>query len=80
MNFAPAGFAKKAKAAACLLCASFLFTGLSAYGEQAAPIGIQEAQIWEQYGFSPGDAAEWKHVGLDGHFSVAKAVKSWGKP
>ena len=36
MNFVPAGFAKKAKAAACLPCASFLFAALSA-GEQAAP-------------------------------------------
>jgi hypothetical protein len=41
-------------------------------GEQALPVGAEEAQVWEQQGFNPEDAAEWKHVG----FSPAEA-KQW---
>jgi len=80
MNFVPAGFAKKAKAAACLPCASFLFAALSA-GEQAAPIRIQEAQIRKQYGFSRTAAPSYRLIAVlkDGGLSRYSTEKdSWG--
>jgi len=72
MNLVSASSVKKVKAAACLLCAALLFAAPAVQGEQAAPINVEEAQIWKQYGFNPADAAEWKHVG----FSPAEA-RQW---
>jgi hypothetical protein len=72
MTLASASFDKKIKIAACLLCAVLLLAASAVHGEQAAPIGIEEVQIWKQYGFNAEDAAEWKHVG----FSPAEA-RQW---
>jgi hypothetical protein len=63
---------KRIKIGACLLCAALLLAAPVVHGEQAMPIGAEEAQIWKQHGFNPEDAAEWKHVG----FSPAEA-RQW---
>jgi hypothetical protein len=60
------------KTAAWLLWAALLFVAPAVHGEQAAPLSVQEAQIWKQYGFNSEDGAEWKHVG----FSPAEA-RQW---
>jgi uncharacterized protein (TIGR04222 family) len=69
MTLVSASSAKKAKTAAFLLCGALLFVAPAVQGEKAAPLSVQEAQIWRQHGFNAEDAAEWKHVG----FSPAEA-------
>jgi hypothetical protein len=72
MNLASTAAEKKARGITFLLCAAFLLLVNPVWGEEAAPIGVDEAGTWKEHGFNPEDAAEWKHVG----FSPAEA-RAW---